>query len=215
MKSFDILEALTDMDDDVLLRAESDPPRRSGVLHRTVRYAAAACLTVVLLATALFATYTTASDSTPRWTVRYRESGVTYLFKGGTEHMDRTGTYLPAWLPEGWEASMDSWETDSGSRMVSYGDPADSRKNIWFEYFRIPYRGTMTFSDLAVGTYTKKQVDICGITGELYIPNDELSRCTLVWIDTENSMMFVMHFSAEDTETALQMARSVTYVENG
>lgn len=219
MNSFDILDALTDMEDDVLLRAESEPPRRSSVLRRTVRYAAAACMAVVLLVTALLATDTVALDSRPRWTVRYRESGVTYLFKGGTKYMDRTGIYVPTWLPEGYQITLDTWDydaqPDTGSRSLVYGAPDDPRDSIWFSCDQIPYRGSMTFSDLTLGSYTLEQVDIGGIRGDLYIPNDEPDICTLVWLDTENSMMFVMHFPADDTEAALQMARSVTYVEQG
>lgn len=219
MNPFDILEALTDMDDDVLLRAEREPPRRSGVLRRTVRYAAAACMAVVLLVTALLAADTVASDSRPRWTVRYRESGVTYLFKGGTEYMGRRGIYVPTWLPEGYRITLDTWDhdaqPDTGSRSLVYEAPDDPRESIWFSCDQIPYRGSMTFSDLTLGSYTLEQVDIGDIRGDLYSSNDEPCRCTLVWLDTENSMMFVMHFSADDTEAALQMARSVTYVEQG
>ena len=49
MKATDILEALTDMDDDVLMRAEIDPPRRHIILLRSIRSAAAACLVFVLV----------------------------------------------------------------------------------------------------------------------------------------------------------------------
>lgn len=219
MKSFDILEELGNLDDEILIHAQEDPPPKQVVWLRAFRSAAAACLICMLAFTALLATDVIAFESGLRWTVRYREDYVIYLFKGGTEYMNRTGTYVPTWLPDGYQRELDTWEHDAkpdiGSRIQTFADPANPQRSIWFEYNQIPYRGTMTFSDLSEGTYTKETVDIGGIQGDLYITNDGSSIGTLIWIDTEISMMFVMHFSAEDTETALRVARSVTYVEQG
>ena len=53
MKATDIMEALTDMDDDVLMRAEMDPPKRHILLLRSLRSAAAACLVLALILTTL------------------------------------------------------------------------------------------------------------------------------------------------------------------
>ena len=62
MKATDILEALTDMDDDVLMRAEMDPPRRHILLLRSLRSAAAACLVLAVIFTTLIVRNTFADE---------------------------------------------------------------------------------------------------------------------------------------------------------
>lgn len=217
MKSFDILEALTDMDDDILLRAEIDPPKRRNVLSRTMRYAAAACLSLVLLVTAWLAVDVTAGGETLRWTVRYRDSGVTYLFKGGTEHSIRNGTYMPTWIPEGYQLKQESWvedsQIDTGSRDLIYSNPENPQDSIWFQYSHIPYRATFRFGSLTEGTYTKKTVDINGIAGDLYLYQSKPAGGVLIWIDTENCIVFQIDFFDNDPTVAQRVAQSVVFVE--
>lgn len=211
MKSFDILEALNDIDDDVLLRAETDPPRRHW-LPRTVRYAMAACLALVLIVTTLIATDVVALDPQPRWTVREWETGVVYLFKGGTEQMNRRGSYAPTWLPEGYRLERDSGTGES--RNMIYADAENPQAVIWFSCEGIPLRGTMRLSTLPEGSYTRQTVEINGMPGDLYEYTDGRTGGILIWIDAEDSMVFLLCFENSDPAAALEMARSVTYTEN-
>ena len=73
MKATDIMEALTDMDDDVLMRAEMDPPRRHILLLRSFRSAVAACLILALCITTVIVTDTCAMETGLRWRVRRSE----------------------------------------------------------------------------------------------------------------------------------------------
>lgn len=109
MKATDIMEALTEMDDEVLMRAEIDPPKRHMILLRSFRNAASAYLIFVLVITTLIATDAIASETGLRWRVRYRENEVTYLFKDGIDRDGDLPNYEPTWLPEGYELNRDYW----------------------------------------------------------------------------------------------------------
>ena len=218
MNSFDILEELGNLDDDLLLRAQEDPPKRHYIWFRGFRGAAAACLSLVLLVTAWLAVDVTAGGETLRWTVRYRESGVTYLFKGGTEHQEQIGSYMPTWIPEGYQLKQDSRmedeQTASGSGDLIYYNPDDPQDCIWFRYSRIPYRAIFRFSSLVEDSYTKKTVDINGIAGDLYQYQSEPAGGVLIWIDTENCMVFQVDYFDDDPTVAQRVAQSVVFVES-
>ena len=70
MKATDIMEALTDMDDDVLMRAEIDPPRRHILLLSSLRSAAAAGVVLALMLTTLIGRNTFADEMGLRCRVR-------------------------------------------------------------------------------------------------------------------------------------------------
>ena len=126
MKATDIMEALTDMDDDVLMRAEMDPPRRHILLLRSLRSAAAACLVLALFLTTLIVRNTFADEMGLRWRVRYREDEVTWLFKDGMEQEGELPNYEPTWLPEGYVLDR-SYDGIVRDRMIDYKNPIMSR----------------------------------------------------------------------------------------
>lgn len=211
MKSFDILEALTDMDDDILLRAAEDPPKRYYVWLRVFRSAAAACLIFALVFTALIATDAIAFEPGLRWRVRYRENEVTWLFKDGIEQDGEFPSYEPAWLPEGYELCADTWGPTL-QRSMSYKYPDDDQGWIWFHYMQITDKDTYHLDSLANGTYEVESIEINGSPGELYTYLDDADSGQLIWIDRHNCIVFLLGFDS-GTEDAIRIAESVKLTE--
>lgn len=211
MKSFDILEALTDMDDDILLRAAEDPPKRYYVWLRGFQKAAAACLICVLVFTALLATDAIALETGLRWRVRYRENEVTWIFKDGVEQDGELPSYELTWLPEGYELSADNWGP-TRQRSISYKNPGDDQGRVWFHYMQITDKDTYHLGSLADGTYEVEPAEINGLPGELYTYVDDPDSGYLIWIDKHNCIVFLLDFDS-GTEDAIRIAESVTLIE--
>ena len=211
MKSFDILEALTDMDDDILLRAAEDPPKRYYVWLRGFQKAAAACLICVLVFTALLATDAIALETGLRWRVRYRENEVTWLFKDGIEHNGDLPNYEPTWLPDGYEWDREYYGVIR-DKMTSYKNLDEDQSWSHFNYMQITDKDTYHLGSLANGTYEVETVEINGLPGELYTFLDDPDSGTIIWIDKHNCIVFLLHFDS-GTEDAIRIAESVTLIE--
>ena len=211
MKSTDILEALTDMDDDVLMRAEMDPPRRHILLLRSLRSAAAACLVLALIFTTLTATNTFADEMGLRWRVRYREDEVTWLFKDGMEQEGELPNYEPTWLPEDCEVRSDYWGP-ARDRSIGYKNPNDPEEWLWFDYMQITDKEIYYLTSLDKGTYEKESVEINGMPGELYTFLDDPDSGKIIWIDKRNCIVFLLNFNS-GVEDGLKIAKSVTLIE--
>ena len=210
MKSFDILNALTDMDDDVLLRAETDPPQKYSIFIRTIRSAAAACLICALVFTALIATDAIAFETGLRWTVRYRENEVTWLFKDGIEQEGGLPSYEPTWLPEEYVWDREYWGP-TRDRTISYKNLNDDQSWIWLDYMQITDKDTYHLGSLANGTYEVESIEINGLPGELYTYVDDADSGQLIWIDKHNCIVFLLGFDS-GAEDAIRIAESVTLI---
>ena len=211
MKATDILEALTDMDDDVLMRAEMDPPRRHILLLRSLRSAAAACLVLAVIFTTLIVRNTFADEMGLRWRVRYRENEVTWLFKDGMEQEGELPNYEPTWLPEGYVLDR-SYEGIVRDRMIDYKNPDNDQSWILFNYMQITDKEIYYLSSLDKGTYEVESIEINGMPGELYTFVDEPDRGYLLWIDKQNCIVFLLNFDI-GAEDAVKIAESVTRIE--
>lgn len=211
MKATDIMEALTDMDDDVLMRAEIDPPRRYFILLRSFRSAVAACLILALCITTVIVTDTFASETGLRWRVRYRENEVTWLFKDGMKQEGDIPNYEPTWLPEGyvWDRSHDGILRD---RMTSYKNLDEDQSWIHFSYMHISDKETYHLGSLDKGTYEAESIEIKGQPGELYTFVNEQDRGYLLWIDKRGCIVFLLDFDS-GVEDAIKIAESVTQIE--
>lgn len=211
MKSFDILEALTDMDDDILLRAEENPPKRRYFWFPAMRHAAAACLMLVLVLTVLIATDVVALETGLRWRVRYRENEVTWLFKDGVEQEGDLPNYEPTWLPDGYELEREYtgvvWD-----RMISYENSADDQSWPCFAYMQITDKQAFSLGSLDMGTYETETVEINGLPGELYTFVDDPDSGQLIWIDKHSCIVFQLYFDC-GAEDALRIAKSVILIE--
>ena len=211
MKATDIMEALTDMDDDVLMRAEIDPPQRYTIFLRGFQKAIAACLMCVVVITALIGTVAIATETGLRWRVRYREDEVTWLFKDGMEQEGELPNYEPTWLPEGYELSSDYWGPTQ-DRSIGYKNKNDDRSLIWFHYLQIADKDTFHLGSLDKGTYEMKSIEINGLPGELYTLVDEPDSGYLLWINKRSCIVFLLDFDS-GAEDAIRIAESVTLIE--
>ena len=211
MRSLDILEELGNLDDELLLRAETDPPRRHMILFRSLRSAAAACLVFALILTTLIVSKTFADEMGLRWRVRYRENEVTWLFKDGMEQEGQLPNYEPTWLPEGyvWDRSYDGIVRD---RMTSYKNLDEDQSWIHFSYMQITDKETYHLGSLDKGTYEAESVEINGMPGELYTFVDEPDSGYLLWIDKRGCIVFLLDFDS-GVEDAIKIAESVTQIE--
>ena len=211
MRSLDILEELGNLDDELLLRAETDPPRRHMILFRSLRSAAAACLVFALILTTLIVTNTFADEMGLCWRVRYRENEVTWLFKDGMEQEGELPNYEPTWLPEGyvWDRSYDGIVRD---RMTSYKNLDEDQSWIHFSYMQITDKETYHLGSLDEGTYEAESVVINGMPGELYTFVDEPDSGYLLWIDKRGCIVFLLDFDS-GVEDAIKIAESVTQIE--
>ena len=211
MRSLDILEELGNLDDELLLRAETDPPRRHMILFRSLRSAAAACLVFVLILTTLIVTNTFADEMGLRWRVRYREDEVTWLFKDGMEQEGDLPNYEPTWLPEGCEVRSDYWGP-ARDRSIGYNNPNAPHGLLWFDYIQITDKEIYYLTSLDKGTYEKEAVEINGLPGELYTFLDDPDSGKIIWIDKHNCIVFLLNFNS-GVEDGLKIAESVTLIE--
>ena len=211
MRSLDILEELGNLDDELLLRAETDPPRRHMILFRSLRSAAAACLVFALILTTLIVTNTFADEMGLRWRVRYREDEVTWLFKDGMEKEGELPNYEPTWLPEGCEVRSDYWGP-ARDRSIGYNNPNAPHGLLWFDYIQITDKEIYYLTSLDKGTYEKEAVEINGLPGELYTFLDDPDSGKIIWIDKHNCIVFLLNFNS-GVEDGLKIAESVTLIE--
>lgn len=211
MRSLDILEELGNLDDELLLRAETDPPRRHRILFRSLRSAAAACLVFVLILTTLIVSKTFADEMGLRWRVRYREDEVTWLFKDGMEQEGELPNYEPTWLPEGYELDREYW-WPTRERTMHFENDHDAQSRVRFEYMQITDKQTYSFGNLDQGTYEKETMEINGLPGEMYIYVDDPDSGKIIWIDKHDCIVFMLDFDS-GSEDAVKIAESVTRIE--
>ena len=211
MRSLDILEELGNLDDNLLMRAEIDPPRRHTILFRSLRSTAAACLVFALILTTLIVTNTFADEMGLRWRVRYREDEVTWLFKDGMEQEGDIPNYEPTWLPEGCEVRSDYWGP-ARDRSIGYNNPNAPHGLLWFDYIQITDKEIYYLTSLDKGTYEKEAVEINGLPGELYTFLDDPDKGKIIWIDKHNCIVFLLTFNS-GVEDGLKIAKSVTLIE--
>ena len=211
MRSLDILEELGNLDDNLLMRAEIDPPRRHTILFRSLRSTAAACLVFALILTTLIVTNTFADEMGLRWRVRYREDEVTWLFKDGMEQEGDIPNYEPTWLPEGCEVRSDYWGP-ARDRSIGYNNPNAPHGLLWFDYIQITDKEIYYLTSLDKGTYEKEAVEINGLPGELYTFLNDPDKGKIIWIDKHNCIVFLLDFDS-GVEDAVKIAESITLIE--
>lgn len=207
MKAMDILEALTDMDDDLLLRAEETPPKPMIAKPKTVRHILAACLPLVLILTIWLTIGTTATKPKLRWTVRHRSYEVTWLFKDGVDFGDEDCSYEPLWIPEGYVFDR-SYEMEAG-RDLTYRSSDDDTKYFSFRYIHITDKETQHYSNLPMGSYETQTVEINGMPGEQYTYVKTPTSGMLLWIDETACVVFVLDYDDLTATQAQQIAKSV------
>lgn len=206
MNGQELFQTLTDIDDGLILEAEEAPPRQKPC-RGLLRYAAAACLALVVVFTAIFATNALNMEPRLRYTVRYREHYVTYLMKVTAVQWGSMPEYTPDWLP-GRYVPVREYRQDR-TRDVTYQSSVDEGEYLWFHYRHITENTTHKLADLPLGSYETWDVDIGGKPGAVYRFTDGRTGGYLIWMDEESCTMLMLSFRHEDIDEMLRIARSV------
>lgn len=213
MKAFDLLEALTDIQDEDLTDAGQSPKPRHHSRQRRFRYLTAACLTVILVMSVWMVTVANDQDTTMRWTVRYRQQYVTYLCKTQAEWGNALPLYQPMSIPDGYKLERVIEITENRARTFTYRSTEDPRNYISLSYDQVTDQYRQRLYTLPMGSYERHDVTIGTLPGQLYLYTDKRTGGELVWLDVENCMIFHLRFDEEDTTPPLEMAKSVTVKE--
>lgn len=205
MKQMELLQALTDVDDAFLLEAE-EAPRRSKPLRGLLRFGVAACLTVLVTLSAIFAADALTAKPELRYTVRYRDTCVTYLLKVTAVQHRPMPSYELGWLPPRYHAFQET--KLERRRDISYRSTEEDY--LWFRCQQITENTTERFYNLPLGSYGTGDVDINGNPGILYRYTDGREGGYLIWMDMENCVMLTLGFEYCAEAEVLQIAQNVT-----
>ena len=207
MNPMELLEALSDVDDEALLRAEMDPPRRRRI-PRVAWRAAAACMALVLALLIVVPSPTVAEDMNLHWMITTYDDMVVYHFYGRAAPEGPVPMYNVTWLPEGCVLDMDL-SSEFGPNF-HYRSPSKDGYQYSF-YCRYVGTGYVTRFTSQDGPFTVTPVTVQGIEGHSYrYPSSDLGF--LVWIDQKQQICFELSYSG-DLETALRVAESVQLME--
>lgn len=207
MNGFEILEALTDIDDAHILQAD-EPPLSRGPQRSFWHGLIAACLTLVLLTTAVLGSMGLSQDTTMRYTVRYRENRVTYLCKVHAYRNGPTPPYVPTYLPQGYVYDRESNFGDKDV-FITYRNTEESMQYISFSYVRVTDTYKTDLYTLPMGSYDLQEVTVNGHPGQLYLYTGLRTGGELIWVDTENCLLLRIDFPTADPTDAIKMANSV------
>ena len=140
-----------------------------------------------------------------RWVTEWYETHITYRYNG-----DDIDTEMPQYgigdLPNGYFEIERSLFSSTAS--VIYGNNLDDK--VYFDY---AYMQQGTFTALAPRDDVVVEVEINGMEGQLFLPDNPDSAKTVTWIDIEANIQFVINAFC-DKDDILHMARSVALVKN-
>ena len=211
MNSWELFEAMTELEDDTILTAAQTPPRRRLRFRPMLRHLCAACVALALLFTGMVVFDAEAGDATMRWTRRIREDRVYYVFWNSPgETPEGAPPYAPTWLPEDYALTTDWSDESKHSFIWSHRD--NEMESIWFSCSYVG-DGHQHGYGLEEGTYTRNSLVINGIEADHYMETDT-GGGWLVWIDRKEQILFaVSYHNGAAFEDALRLAESVQRTE--
>lgn len=210
MKAFDIMEALTDVDDAALLRAEQDPPRHRAAFSGFLRYAAAACLGLVLVIMIIVPIHTDARDNKLSWTLEVDEDGFGYEFWDKSQPEQSPPNYAPTWVPEGFQL-IETMTFDGRDRTLLYWLPEQEHLSFSCDY--VGKGSSYTYSvGKSYGDLTLEQVMVGPFEADHY--RYEHGNGYLIWVDPDQQLFFVLAYGKIcGAENALRIARSIEIIQ--
>lgn len=208
MKAFDIMEALTDVDDTALLRAEQDPPRHRAAFSGILRYATAACLVIVMIFSVMIVNKANAGTNQICWTRHVREGEFYYTFWNAERPDTPMPTYRTTWFPEGYVTWVEE-ESELGYNKGLHLSEDDSI-GIWFRYSYVG-NGDSHYYNYDQGSYTYTATTVNGLPADLYRLENSNSGI-LIWFDREESLVFTLRYDCDD-DTAMRIAEGVILME--
>lgn len=168
-------------------------------IRRYVQRVAAACLAVVISLSTWLAVDAEARAAFVQWVKTVYEQSVVYEFFHSGETQTEAG-YRLGWVPEGY--TMENEVGGDGITTIVYLNGEDS---IYFTYEHSE-NGAQT--ELFPGASNVEAVQVNGMPGEFYLPQDPAESNSLVWFDEKSSTLFSIS-GFMDKKTMVQMAESV------
>lgn len=168
-------------------------------IHKYLQRVAAACLAVIISMSTWLVVDAEARAAFVQWVKTVYEQSVVYeFFHSGNEQADTS--YGLGWVPEGY--TIESTVRGEIVTTVIYTGESDG---IYFTYENSE-DGAQT--ELFPGVSDVEPVQINGMPGEFYLPQDPAESNSLVWFDEEENVLFSIS-GFMDKETMIQMAESV------
>lgn len=207
MNSWELFEAMTDLEDDTILSAAQSVPRKRVRVISFVRHLTAACLIIGMFLTGVVVFDAVAGENTLRHTLRIRDDRVYYVFWNAPMASHETPPpYEPTWLPEGYTLTTD-WSDDTKNSFI-YTVSEDRRDHIWFSCSYVGDGHQHGFG-LEKDTYIHKKVMIGEYEADYFIETTQPAGW-LVWIDHEKQIMFgVSYYGEISPEDAFRVAESI------
>lgn len=208
MNSWELFEAMTDLEDDTILSAAQSVPRRRLGVMSLLRPLAAACLMLVLVFSVLSVNEANAGTNQIRWTRRIRDDYFYYLFWNAERPETPMPTYRTTWFPEGYVTWLENESEHDYQKRTHLAE--DDSIGISFSYRYVGSNDRSQYS-YKKGSYTYTETTVNTLPADLYHVH-EYNMGILIWFDREESLMFSLTYECDD-ETAMRIAEGVALME--
>lgn len=168
-------------------------------IRKYLRGAAAACLVVAISLSTWLAVDAEARAAFVQWVKTVYEQSVVYEFFHSGDERDEV-RYRLGWVPEGYTMGNEVGGDEITTLVYLRGESA-----IYFTY---EYSEDGAKAELFPGISNVEPVQVNGMPGELYLPQDPAESNSLVWFDEENCILCSIS-GFIDKENMVRMANSV------
>lgn len=216
MNSWELFEAMTDLEDDTILSAAQTPRRRRMRVRPLLRHLCAACTILALVLWVVVPMHTDAGDNALDWTLTLEDDGFAYEFWNSPQPEQSPPNYAPTWVPEGFELS-EVHTFDGRDRTLHYRMLLDASEQIWehlsLSYFYVGKGSSFSYgSDGSFGSFTLEQVMIGTHKADHY--RYEHGNGYLIWVAPDQQLYFELEYgNICGAENALRIAQSIQILE--
>lgn len=210
MNSWELFEAMTDLEDDTILAAAQRTHRKHVRAMPLLRPLTAACLVLVMMFSVLAINEATAGTNQIRWTRRIRDDYFYYLFWNAERPDTPMPTYRMTWFPEGYVTEL---ELESETRHFYQKNSHLAEDDAFCINFSYSYVGSGDRHRYSYekGSYSCTETSVNTLPADLYHVY-EYNMGILIWFDREESLKFSLVYDCDD-ETAMRIAENVALME--
>lgn len=164
-------------------------------LRRLGRSAAAVFLALIVSLSGWLAVDAEARAGFVNWAREVYESSIIYRYFGNEKSLTELPEVELGWLPEGYvEVIRDA---DEESCVIVYANEADPELGFIVSLHLMTDGRTLEL--LPKGEYAVKTVEVNGIQGELYIPEDEGESSDLILMDESKGLLITIGATLEES----------------
>lgn len=168
-------------------------------IRKYLRGAVAACLAAAISLSTWLAVDAEARAAFVQWVKTVYEQSVVYEFFHSGDERDEV-RYRLSWVPEGYTMENEVGGDEITTLVYLKGESA-----IYFTY---EYSEDGAKAELFPGVSNVEPVQVNGMPGEFYLPQDPAESNSLVWFDEENCILCSIS-GFIDKESMVRMANSV------